>query len=97
MTSYYYSGDFTIPKHLVEGLNFYCTYGLLPGRFLRAVINNDLAEACATGDTDGLRVLPAIVAWLYHQAPAECWGSEEKVNAWVKHMAEQRELARSDR
>ena len=86
-----------VPEGLMEGLHNYATFGLPPGSFLSAVICNDLVEACGRGDPESLRNLPAIVAWLYNEAPAECWGSREKMDAWIKYMAEQRQLARSGR
>lgn len=88
--------EFAVPERMMQPLHDYCTFGYLPGQFLQAVISNDLAEACGRADWENLRNLPAFVAYLYNEAPAPCWGSKEKMDAWVKHMAEQRELARSN-
>ena len=94
MTGYTFL-EFEVPERMMRALDDYCTLGHLPGDFLQAVISNDLAEACGRADHDNLRNLPAFVAYLWNEAPAPCWGSKEKMNAWVKHMAEQRELART--
>jgi hypothetical protein len=81
---------FCVPAHLVRALHDYAAYGYLPGRFLQAVISNDLAEACGRADDEAARNLPALVAYLVHEAPPACWGSAEKMRAWVAHMAEVR-------
>lgn len=53
------------------------------GGFLRAVLCNDLKEACARADIVNLWILPVYATWLYNEAPAACWGSPSKVDAWL--------------
>ena len=89
--------DFYVPEVAMQGLHDYAAYGLQPGAFLTAVICNDLVGACERGNDENLRNLPAFVSYLYAEAPPECWGSKEKMKAWIAKMAEQRELARSGR
>lgn len=72
-----------LPEHNLEGINLYIHKGILPGSFLQAVLRNDLQDACARADDINRRYLWNIVAWLYNHAPANCWGSPEKVAAWV--------------
>jgi len=73
--------DFSRAKNL-DGLKRYVEEHIPPGGFLRAVLENDLKEACARADDENLRVIPIYVAWLYKEAPNVCWGSKEKVHAW---------------
>src|SRR5688572_25670613 len=56
------------------------------GDFLRAVLSNDLTEACGRADDYNLLTLPAIVAYVYNNLPADCHGSRERYEAWAsKH------------
>jgi len=71
-----------IPDHLSEGLDLHVLHGLSTGSFLQAVLTNDLREALSRADAEALDALPAIVGWLYNEAPAQCWGSTEKVASW---------------
>jgi hypothetical protein len=72
----------TIPDHLCEGLDLHVLHGTATGSFLWAVLTNDLREALARADDTSLAALPAIVGWLYNEAPAGCWGSAEKADRW---------------
>lgn len=72
-----------IPEHMMAALADYIERGLKPGDFLCAVIRNDMVEARARADIGNLRALQAYAAYLYDEAPAECWGSAEKMEAWM--------------
>lgn len=72
-----------IKRSTIEAIERYHNRGILPGGFLQAVLSNDLKEACQQGDQDNLDALVAIVALIYNELPACCWGSPEKVAAWV--------------
>lgn len=69
------------PSNL-EPLKIWIEYGHMPGDFLRAVLENDLSEACGRADLFNRRKLYEYVVWLYNEAPSKCWGSREKVKAW---------------
>lgn len=75
--------DFAIPSYMGPGLDHYIENGGLPGEFLIAVLENNLSEAVGYADSTNLHNLPAYVGYLYNEAPAACWGSKEKVAAWV--------------
>lgn len=66
----------------------------MPGSFLTAVLENDLAEAVGRADFQNIEVLPAIVAFVYRNLPSPCWGSKEKVEAWLV-KAQERAYGRS--
>lgn len=72
----------TIPDHLVRGLDAHVNHGQRTGSFLQAALCNDLRGVINHADDEALAALPAIVGWLYWEAPALCWGSAEKVEAW---------------
>lgn len=73
-----------VPQHDRESIKLYIEHGLLPGSFLQAVISNDLSEAIGQADHINIAHLPTIVAWFYHCAPAMCWASRQKMQAWLR-------------
>lgn len=82
--------EFFIPDHMVEGLDLWIEQGILPGSFLTAVLCNDLMDACGRADELNILNLPAYCAYLYNEAPSTCFGSPEKVRAWVERKASER-------
>lgn len=68
----------------VESLENYRDYGIPTGDFLSAVLTNDLLRAVHHGDYENLRDLVEIVRYLYNDFPIDCWGSKEKVKAWIE-------------
>ena len=68
-------------QHLIDWVDL----GRPMGHFLTALVENDLAEAVSRADEHSLRVLPALVGWLYNEAPSECWGGKEKARLWSEH------------
>lgn len=77
-----------IPVPMLESLQWYVTDGRRPGHFLTAVLSNDLKNACARADDVNIALLPVYVAYLYNDAPANCWGSYAMVDAWIAEHAE---------
>jgi hypothetical protein len=58
------------------------------GDFLRAVLTNDLYEACVRADPLNAATLREIVLYVRRNLPPECYGSNEKYEAWYrKHRA----------
>lgn len=74
-------------KDAIEG---YVQEGYPTGSFLRAVLENDLTEACARADYINIYRIPEIVKYLYNGVPSECWGSPEKVAIWLDKHAQRR-------
>lgn len=70
------------PAQMVELVRF-VEQGIKPNRFLCAVLENDLNEACKQGDDLNLCNLPAFAAYLNNEASIYCWGTPERVAAWV--------------
>lgn len=84
---------FTIPERMMGGLERWIKFGIKPGNFLTAVLENDLKSAVAHADDENLQNLPAYVGYLYNEAPGDCWGSKEKVAAYAERKLIARQLA----
>jgi len=86
-----------IPDHMREAICRWIEDPLPPklmGSFLYAVLTNDLAGAVGHADMANKRALPEWILYLYNYAPAPCWGSAEKVNAWHAAHEEARNAER---
>jgi len=75
--------EFYIPDRMMPGLRAYVDARVPTGDFLRACLENNLRNACGQADDENLANIPAYAAWLYNEAPGRCWGSKEKVDAWL--------------
>lgn len=73
-----------IPQYMHHVIINWIEYGTPPGSFLTAVLCNDLREACGRADDTNRHLLFEYVSWLYNNAPADCWGSEENFNIWYE-------------
>ena len=72
-----------LPEHIKESLDAYVQTGRPTGDFLRACIDNDLRMACGRADEQNLGLLAVIVAYLYNECAAECWGKRGAHDAWI--------------
>lgn len=79
----------TVPTRTLLGLTNFSKAGLEPGDFLYAVLTKDYERMLALGDAENLEKLPAIMSFCVNMIPAGCWGSREKVDAWVRRFAEE--------
>lgn len=75
-----YSG---IPLHMQDGARLYIEDGVQSGDFLMAVFRNDFADAVQRADMVNFAHLKDWAGWLYMDPPRDCWGSAEKVEAWL--------------
>jgi hypothetical protein len=82
-----YSG---LPEHMQDGFRLYIEHRIPMGSFGTAVLENNLCESFARADHINRERLFDIVQWLYMNAPSPCWGSREKVNAWLEAGQDQR-------
>ncbi len=87
-----------VPGGLHEGLIEYILFGRRTGSFLRAVLENNLYQACARADDDNRYRLYDIVFFLTNYAPGDCWQSPATVDAWIARggLAGRTELAAVD-
>lgn len=72
-----------IPIEIREALELYVDQRIETGGFLRAVLENNLKEACARADHINRHLLFEIVSYLYNDVPMACWGNSEKVAVWL--------------
>lgn len=79
-----------IRQDFLEALGRYINDRIAPGHFLRAVLENDLREAVGRADEEALDELCSIVAWIYNEAPGNCWGSRERVQRWLERKENDR-------
>lgn len=82
-----------IPHRFEEAIGDYIDKGVPVGGFLTAVLENNLKEAFGRADENSVLELPGIVSWLYNHAPAACWGSPERVDAWMRQRQEDADKA----
>lgn len=68
-----------------DGLLRYVESGIPGGSFLTALLSNNLKETFARADDDNAVKIRQYVQWLYGYAPSGCWGSPERVTAWIKN------------
>lgn len=69
-----------LPEHRPGAMYDYIEHGIEPDAFTLAVLRNDLCGALEEGDD----YLFDVVQWLKNNAPSACWGSPEKVEAWME-------------
>lgn len=74
-----------IPVPILEGLRDYRLRRIPVGGFLHAVLCNNLHEAICSADVGSLTAIRPIVLYVQNAMPSTCWGSQEKVEAWLKH------------
>jgi hypothetical protein len=73
------------------GLNDFKSYGVPPGDFLRAVLENNLMTAMGRADEQNRNDIFEICQFVYNEMPHSCHGSAEAVDKWIKMKAEERE------
>lgn len=88
MTKYDFVDYSGLPEYLRESMEDYIERGQEVGGFLYAVLTNDLSEAVGRADDVNIERIPQIVRWIYNEAPSTCWGSKEKVKAWIEEHAQ---------
>lgn len=86
--------DQDLPEHILDWLRGWIflprgadtlypkSMRIVPGSFLDAVLCNDLSLAVGKADDKNILLLPAIITWIFNNAPSASWGSKEKVEAW---------------
>ena len=91
MSKLYKFNQFYIPERMMSGIRRYVEHGVRPGDFLSAVIQNNLSQAVGRADTENLKNIPAFVAYFYNECPGTCWGSPEKMEAWIDSFREKKQ------
>lgn len=71
--------------NFLGALERYTKHRIRTGSFLEAVLSNDLFDACARADQETARDLHEIVKYIFNTLPMDCYGSREKVDAWLRN------------
>jgi len=69
--------------YIEESLLAYSQQKRPTGGFLRAVLANDLMQACVRADDINRHRLFELCCFVQNRLPYDCWGSYEKVDAWL--------------
>lgn len=77
------AADELIPERMQGALRRWVTEGIEPGGFVSAILENNLFEAFARADAENSLIIKNYLLFLYNHAPAGCYGSKEKCNAWA--------------
>ena len=77
-----------LPLHVHRAMLDYVLERRCPGDFLEAVLSNKLKEAVLFADKTNRGAIVEIVSFCMNALPSECWGSDEKVNAWIDNKDE---------
>ena len=83
-----------VPEHLRGPLLRYITHGYRPGDFLVCVLRNSLFESIQSASPASYEGLPAVMRWLWWNAPARSWGSPDRVGKWIMNGGLNGELNR---
>jgi len=73
----------TCPKAHREAMRLWVEHRVYPGAGLTMVLSHDL-QAVVYCDEETVKMLPALVRWIYNHTPSLCHGSRERVEAWGK-------------
>ena len=73
-----------IPPATLQDIYMYVEKGRISSDFLTAVISNDLKGTFNKADIYNETVIKNILRFLWNQVPADCWGSVEKMQTWIK-------------
>jgi len=73
-----------IRPEIIVSIRRYADIHCPTGGFLKAVLSNDLKEAVRSADDDNIRAIPEIILYCCWEIPYRCWGSPERVQAWLE-------------
>jgi hypothetical protein len=76
--------DLIPAPHMDGAVRRYIEQGIPPGSFMTAILSNNLKEAVFRADHMNKPNIVQWVEWFANHAPGACWGSEERVRAWVE-------------
>lgn len=82
---YHFRGRY-ISRRMMASIRNYIEMRIMPGAFLKAVICNNLSDACFNADDENLDNLLAFVGYFYNEAPNKCWGSRAAMLNWIKEV-----------
>ena len=80
-----FMNEIKIPPYTRADIDRYIEKGVITDRFLCSILENKLKQSYQNADEANLVAIPAIVSYLYNNAPAGCWGSPDIVAKWMDH------------
>ena len=80
-----------VPQHLHDGLVRYMLYGILPGNFLTAVLENDFEGAVFSSSGEQFSTLRALAMFLHWHVPSYTHGSMASVRKYEVRVKTERE------
>ena len=80
----YVQREAQIPELTLETLRLYVEQRIPTGGFLRACLVNDFIVAVCAADNENLRSIVSLAKWMYVNLPSACWGSSDRVDAWLR-------------
>jgi len=72
-----------IPFYTLESLEDYVIDGEMPGGFLTSALKNDLSRTFRNADSNNVKGIPALWAFMFNYIPADSWGSCDEVESWA--------------
>lgn len=72
-----------LPAHMQDTARRYVEAGIPGGSFFTAVVSNDFMQAFSRADDSNTDAMRDWAMWLYNDAPCGCYGSQDKVRAWI--------------
>ncbi len=84
-TDYTAVGEYHVPATLRNGLELWAAEHIMPGDFLRSVLENNLSEAVVRADRVNRYCLFGIVNFIHNRMPPDCHGSKSKVKNWAAY------------
>lgn len=81
-----------VPENLHDGIVAYLTERRPTGSFLKAVLENDLAQAVLRADPVTIKRIRETVLFLHNYAPSPSWGSPHTVASWLADTSPPPEL-----
>jgi hypothetical protein len=73
-----------LPLHNAETIALYLLYGVAPGSFMLAVLENNLVHAAMCADIINRNLLFQWANFIYNKIPSDSWGSISKVHDWMQ-------------
>lgn len=77
---------YPIREDLYGAFERYLNHGIMPGSFLTAVLENNLADAFGRADMANSANLKNIIGYVYNHLPSNAWGSEKTVSQYLKQF-----------
>ena len=80
---------YPVPEHIKGAIDRYVNHRTRPGDFTLQILQDNFTGAVLRAAPDiTLKDLYAIALHCIWKLPEECWGSEQKVEAWLRSQVE---------